>query len=833
MQNPDSLRFGGDAGWFLLSPTRFKIDLSGVWSYKAGKEEGTVKIPAAYDFTGEVTFERRFGIAPEHLDRYRFHVVSLGANYAASVWINNEFIANHVGGYTSFIAPIPDNIVQPGEENFIRVVTDNQLDPVKTLPLRQRVWGWKNYGGLYRHIYILGTPKIYITQVRVNTNLNADFSVARVSIQATVEGGERGDTLVKRLQAYAEVFDRATQTSVATTPRVALKSVDDVWQIPNAECQVPSPRIWSPDTPDMYSVRVYLVDPVTRSVVDEFRSHFGIRRIELKGGKVVLNGKPLTLLGVNWYEDHDEYGSALPYEQMERDIIMIKNLGANAVRFGFHPTHPFMLDLCDRYGLLALEEIPAREVPSEILAREHFIELATTRLREMIVRDRNHPSVLAWGLGDDLETSQEQARGYVEALVAAARSVDSRPVYYGTGLLEGDKCSDLVDFTALMLQRRDAKEVRKMLETLKASNPGRVLIIGKLGVEVQPGNDNGYTDPLSTQAQARFYLQLIDAVRKAGSDGVFVWSFNDWYGDRPALTVNSGNPWLHSHGLVTVRREKRLAYEAVRTAFQEGRFSALPPGHAAASSAVVFVAVGVVLLVGMAYMYNANRRFRGSLNRSMLNSYNFFSDLRDQRIVTIWHSTLMGLGVSAGVALVLSSFLYRFRHNRTLDNVLSMLLVSDSIKEWAVRLILQPPMFILVFTGILFALLVAISMIVLLIKVPFKVRMFPFHTYAVTMWSTPPLLALIPVGMLVYRLLDDPLFVAPTLILLLVLTLWVFMRFLKGLSIVMEVFPPKVYAVGIVALVGIVTALFLYYDSTQSASMYFARVYHDLLGTVQ
>lgn len=834
MENPDSLLFGEDAGWFLVSPTRLKIDLSGEWTYRvAGGAEGTVKIPAAYDFAGEVTFERRFEISPNDLERYRFHVVSLGANYTSNIWINGEFIANHVGGYTSFTAPIPDNVLQPGGENIIRVVTDNHLDPIKTIPLRHRVWGWKNYGGLYRHIYILATPKIFITNIAVNTVLNSDLSVARVSVQAAVEGAGVADTAVRRYQAYAEVYDRATGMQVAVTQRVLLKREGETWRVPNLECSVALPRLWSPNHPDLYSVRVFVVDPVSKLVIDEMRNHFGIRKLDVSGGNVVLNGEKITLLGVNWYEDHEEYGSALTYSQMERDIIMIKNLGANAVRFGYHPPHPFMLDLCDRYGLLALEEIPAKDVPAEVLAHDQFIELAAVRLREMIQRDRNHPSVLAWGVGDDLETSRPESRRYIETLVATARALDSRAVFYGTGLLEGDRCSDLVDFTALAVHRRDAKDARKMLESLKSSDPPRLLIIGKLGVEVQPGNDNGYSDPLSVQAQARFYLQQIDAARKAGTDGLFVWSFNDWKGDRPALTVNSGDPWLHALGLVSRSREKRLAYGAVRAAFQDGKFSALPPGRTASSSPIVYVLTGLVLLVGTAYLYNANRRFRHSLNRSVLNSYNFFSDIRDQRIVTIWHSTLLGLLASASVALVLSSILYRFRANRTLDNALSYLLVSDTLKESVVRLILQPQMFIAVCTGVLFAALLITSFCAWMFKLVFKARIFPFHAYAVTMWATPPWLLLIPVGMVIYRLMEDSMYVAPTIALMVVLAVWVFFRFLKGLSIVMDVFPAKVYAVGILSVVGVVAGLFLYYDTTQSVSMYLTRAYHDLFGVVR
>lgn len=832
LENGSPIRRGIDTGYLVDTPTRLKIDLSGEWSYSiTGGPTGVVRIPAAYDFTGEVVFERSFEIDSSALDKYQFHLVMLGANYATSVTVNRDFIASHFGGSTSFTAPIPTHVLQLGLENIIRVTTDNTLDGTKTLPLRSQVWGWKNYGGILRDIYILGTPKIFLSDVAATSELNKDFTSAKMRVTGTLESDlpSVDDTLATRFQFSVELFDTQTGELVATSPVVPIVREEKKWKEARVELTVPKPRLWSPETPDRYSVRAYVIDASTRTRVDEYYFNTGIRKVEVSGKGIFLNGARLILNGIVWIEDHPEYGNALPWEIMEKDIALIRSVGANAVRFGFHPPHPYMLNLCDRYGLLALVELPVRNVPASILAGEHYIELAGNRLRELLLRDRNHPSVLAWGLGDDFEVSSSATRPFVESLAALARSLDGRPLYYGLRYGARDTCSDLVDLTAVTVMTRDVKQFRRELDSLHAAHSDRPVLVAGMGCEVQPDNRNGYSDPLSYEAQARYMLQHVDAVRASNVDGAFIWSFNDWRGDRPSLTVKSGNPWMHTLGIVTYAREKRLAYDALRAAFRGEKFSALPMGSTRTSSPVIYVFSGLLLLIGTAYLYNANRRFREALNRSMVNAYNFFTDVRDQRIVTFMHSTLIGLIVSAATAIVLSSLLYHFRNNLFLDNLLSFLLVSDRLKEICVRLILEPREFIPVFTGVFFLMLVVTGLCVWIVAPLFKARIYPFHSYAMTMWSTPPLLVLVPLGMILFRLIESPVYILPSVILIVILFLWVGMRFLKGLAIVYDIYPLKVYAFGLVAVAGVLAGAYIYLDQTESASVYMKYLYHDMV----
>lgn len=843
LENGNPLYRGEDAGFLVETSTRTKIDLSGRWNYEVEDgPKGTVLVPSAYDFVGKVTFTRKIEISADQLDTYDFHLVMLGANYNCEVTINGDFVTNHVGGYTSFVIPLARNMLQVGNENVISVVTNNELDARKTIPLRSLVWGWRNYGGILRDVYLLGTPKLYFSDVVVKSELAPDFSSGRVIVHATVEGAEplppeEWGGRKSAPGAMVEMFDKISGFPVAKSAIVPLTKAGDSWERLRIELPVSNPKLWSPDFPELYLLKCYLVNTMSSGkdretmTLDEFHLNYGIKHVELKGGSIVLNGKRLHLKGVVWQEDHPTWGSAMPYEELERDIVLIKNLGANAVRFGSHPPHPYMLNLCDRYGLLGLLELPVVNTPASILAQEDYVETAMVMMKEMIGRDRNHPSVLAWGIGDRFESSHRNARDFVEVMVRHAKVLDDRPVYFTSRMLPNDVCTDLVDFAAVAPSADDPKGFKVRLQDWKTSNPEKPVIVASFGTEVQQGNRNGYSDPFSYEAQARFYIQRFDIIKSLDYDGAFVWSLNDWKGDRPALTVNSGDPWMHTMGLVSSQREKRLAYEAVRSVYRSEKFVALPIGSHTASAPIIFVLAGLVVLIGAAYFYNASRRFRDNLNRSLLNSYNFFADVRDQRIVSIIHSTILGLIVSVATAIVMTSLLYHFRQSWVLDNMLSYLLVYDNIKEAVIQLIWNPLECILYLSAVFFVLLLLLAGAMIVVSPLFKNRIYPFHAYAITMWSTPPLLALVPIGMILFRVMESSVYVVPALMIIAALLLWVMFRVFKGISIIFDAVALKVYVLGVIACIAVLTIAYAYYDYTQSTSTYLSFMYNIVAGS--
>ncbi len=821
-------------GASLDSPTRFKINLNGEWKYLLdGKEQGTVSIPSSYDEVAKVEFRRFFDLRPEQIDQYRFHLVMYGSNYSTDILVNGEYVGHHDGGYTGFVQTLPQVALHPGGENLIQVYVNNALDGKNTLPTRQLVWGWRNYGGVHRDIFLLATPHVYIKDASYTADVSDDLTKARVFARATIESEENDRTLPSGsasglpLAVSCELVDRLTGEVIGKSSLVPLQQGEERLLTVSNEISLSNPRLWSPDSPELYILKWSLVrtSGAAPALIDEYQVTCGIRQVALHKGDFQINGRRLVLKGVMWYEDQPGQGNAISTAGRERDIEMIKNLGANVVRFASHPPHPAMLDLCDRYGLMAMVDLPLSSAPSSVILAEPYQELVTGTLREMITRDRNHACVLAWGLGTGLATSDTALRPFVASLVRTAHALDSRFTYLPTRLVENDTCSSLVDLAAVELSAGDQKFFRQELELWRARHATQPIILSEFGQEVEHDNLRGYNDWYSQQSQARFFLQRLEIARVLDYDGAIVWSFNDWEGDRPALTAHVEDPWLHSMGLVSGLREKRVAYEAVRSVFRGEKIGALPAGTFSGGAPIVYVLAGFVVLVAAAYLYNANRRFREHLNRSVFSSYNFFADLRDQHAVSFWHTTILGALIAVATAMVLSSIFYHYRSALFLDNMLSTVLMGDGVKAVMIRLIRDPLRFLLVMSPLIYVLMVLTSGVVHLLRFPLKKRIEGRYGYSAVIWSAAPLLAFIPLGMILYRLMESKGYVLPLLALVGIFFAWVFLRLVKGIAIMYDVFPPKAYAV---AFLGVLVAggiVYAYYDIVDGGIAYLTFLY--------
>jgi len=831
---------GLDAGMFLDTPTRTKIDLSGTWIYSLdGKNWKPVKVPSAYDFVEKVTFIRSFDIPSELIDRSAFKLVAYGVNYDCDISINEMFIGKHVGGYSSFVFQIPENTLQVGKNNVIKVVVSNRLDARSTIPLRQQVWGWRNYGGIFRDIYMVATPRVWIEDIQIHTSLSPDLKSGTLDFTGSIDNAlaeyERKDTagsamlLSSSFRLWVGMYDRVTGT-------LAAKSQDEEFTIEKrkttrveGELNLSKPKVWNPENPELYLLKVYVMKD--KSVFDEIDLNVGVREIAIKGSDVYVNGNRVFLQGVLWREDHPMYGSALTYDALEKDIVLIKTLGANLVRVGNHPPHPYFLDLCDRYGLLVMEEIPVWDVPADVIGKDYYQELAKTYAREMVTRDRNHASVLSWGIGDDFDSSENESREYVSAIRTLVESLDGRPIYYATSMVNNDIAADEMEIAAVNILASDSKQFKQKLEEWKEKHPTQPVILARFGKVVEPGNHNGYSDPMSMESQARYLIQHFAIIKEAKIAGAIIDGFADWRGDRPIMTIEHSDRFLSTMGLVSYAREKRPAFEKVRALFNHEKIAALTMGTYSENAPIIFVVIGFVLLLSFAYLLKSHRRFRESVLRSFLRPYNFFADIRDQRILSYFQTTALAVAVAFTLALVSASFFYHFRASANMDYVLTHFLVSDSLKGSFSEIIWHPFKSFIVFSVLVVIWLLAVTAFVKIFSFFVQIKVYFFHVYSIAMWSALPVVLLIPVGMVMYRVMESEVYVLPIIILIAAIGIWVFIRLLKSMSIIYDVASLRVYAGGALVLLVFFGIALIYYNYTQSTVAYYKFFVNFIQGT--
>ena len=180
------------------------------------------------------------------------------------------------------------------------------------------------------------------------------------------------------------------------------------------------------------------------------------------------------------------------------------------------------------------------------------------------------------------------------------------------------------------------------------------------------------------------------SIKGADVAGSFVWSFDDWRGDRPMLTVQSNTPDLYTQGIVEFNREKKVSYDVVRSMFFGEKIAALPVGTHSVPSPVSYVLLGLLLLILFFWLLNTDRRFRESVFRALRRPYNFYADIRDQRILSNLHTAILSAIVAVTFAIVVSSVLYHFRSSAILDYILTMVMTSDSLKAVVIELVWHP-----------------------------------------------------------------------------------------------------------------------------------------------
>ncbi len=824
---------GPDAGMFADSPTRIKIDLSGYWQYIIeGRSWQNIQIPSAYDYEGEIIFQRKFEIKKEMLEQYNFSLVAYGINYQCEININGNFITRHIGGYSSFVSTIRENILQIGNENTIKIIVNNELNTKSTIPLRHQVIGWKNYGGIFRDIYLLATPKIYISDPLVKLEISSDYKNAKLRIKSLIENsGFALPDEEKSKNTYigysVEIFEKFSDVAISKSNLIPVDVPRRKSKEISVDLSIPNPKLWSPETPELYTIKcnIFKVDGKDLIPLDAYIFNYGIKELRIKDSDILLNGKAIYLNGILYIEQHPFYASALTYEQMEKDVIKIKTTGANLIRF-LHPPHPYLINLCDRYGLLVMEELPMIQIPASVLEKEYYVDLASSYIKDIIYRDRNNVSILAYGLGYEVELNKKlesNAKKYISQLRSTIKNIDDKPVYFSAPLnWDLSKIKSELDILAFNIYPRPDESFSNLKSTLldlRMKYQDKIIIAGRYGKEINPENKNGYSDPNSVEYQAWYTWQLYNIIKESKFSGGVFWTYNDWFSDRPSLIAPSDNPYLKTMGMVSSDRQQRIVYDVIRNIFNNEKITAIPVGNYTPTSPMIYVILGLIILISIAFFYNSNRRFRENINRSMFRTYNFFADVRDQRIIPASHTFFLILLFSVNFAILISSIALHFRYNLFIDNILTQI-STDAIKTYIVKLIWNPTQFIIHFSLIIFLKFITIVLLVKLISLFTRIKVYLYHIFSITIWAFVPTIVLIPLAMILYRIIVEPVYLYISLALILLILIISIFRLFKGISIIFDVSAFKVYGLGFLIIILIAGITASYLEHTKSTFVF-------------
>ncbi|MEM6287391.1 MAG: glycoside hydrolase family 2 TIM barrel-domain containing protein [Bacteroidota bacterium] len=558
LPDPDD-RLGAEAPF--VRPEALAFAVPGSWnSQLAEAEVGGVRMAA---YVGACWVGREVFV-PEAAAGQRVFVYVGSADYRADVFWDGERVGTSRAAFLPFWAEVTDHAT-PGQTHRLALRVDNRAD-AETIPMGiagpefaeatergarsehypPARYDFFPYGGVHREVELAILPPTFVRQARVATAISGE-----VTVEVEVDGP--ADAVTASVSGPPASSAQTHPTPVATArteaasaadrePLPALPSLPSPHSFP-LSLTVPEPRPWSPADPHLYTLRLGVERGGTE--VDAVEVAVGIREVRVEGKRLLLNGEPVFLQGFGKHEDFPVIAKAHSPAVLVKDFELMRWIGANSFRTSHYPYHPDWLDEADRRGVLVLSEVPAvslnhaKTTPATQAAHAEAI-------RELVARDRNHPSVIGWvignepGLSGEAEATTEVATDYWRPLFDLTRDLDpGRPVTVPTHNRHvGRALYPLCDLASInryygwyaqpgqldLAQQLLREELDEIWDTY-----GLPTLVTEFGADTLAGAHSTVPVQFTEEYQAAFieaYLDVIEA--HPAAVGAHVWNFADF-----------------------------------------------------------------------------------------------------------------------------------------------------------------------------------------------------------------------------------------------------------------------------------------------------------------
>ena len=569
---------------------RFRFDPEGEgekrgWADKGLPEALSMPVPSSFadlftdaakrDYCGDFWYETEFYL--KEVDESRRRFLRFGSvTHTCRVFVNGKECASHVGGFLPVVAENTGAVV-PGR-NVLVVKVNNELSetniPCGTTVRRsdgtKRAMGYFdffNYSGIQRSVYLMELPREAIYDYELSYRLDGKDAYVDYTVMAD------GDADVKITFKDAEGKVTASASGRSGT------------------LFIPCAHLWKVRSAYLYDVVIELVRE--GKTVDRYQAKAGVRTVEISGENILINGEKTYLKGFSKHEDADIVGRGFSYPVLKRDFECLKWMGANCFRTSHYPYSDEWYRMADEEGFLVIDEVPAVGMMRSIAnflaagrgeAKGFFADCPDTALlgknhasalSEMIARDKNHPSVIAWSVFNEAETTSEEAERYFAPLFARARELDpqKRPV---TGVLESSsspkrcRVNKMMDFICLNRyygwyicggELKEAENLfRSEMDAWQALDLKKPFVFTEFGTDTLDSLHKLPGVMWSQEYQQEYMLMHFDVFDSYPMiQGELAWNFADFQTGQGIMRVN-GN----KKGLFTRQRQPKAAAYTMR-----------------------------------------------------------------------------------------------------------------------------------------------------------------------------------------------------------------------------------------------------------------------------
>jgi Beta-galactosidase/beta-glucuronidase len=497
-----------------------------------------------YWWMGWGWYRKHFSVNREYSDRKVF-IEFEGVQKYCKVWLNGKYLGDHKGGYGSFDFDITE-IVKPGEDNVLAVAVNNrQKDEFRIPPMAAT--NFDVYGGIYRDVTLILKDKLFIPMQGSASHEGGTFvTTPQISEK---EGVVRVLTWVKNDNVQKETCTLQTSIADATDKVIQVMKSEAVidpgqlYKFDQTSKPIKNPHLWSNDDPYLYKVYSHVLNEKT--VTDVYSCPLGFRWFmwNYKDNLLYVNGKKMVIHGGNRQQEYPWLGDAIPKWITEMDYKDIaENLNYNFIRTGHYPNDKLVYDLTDKYGIITDEETPS------ILNQEFSVEVQEQQMKEMIRRDRNHPSIMLWSMGNETNHAVDSKFAVAED---TTRILTARKVTNGSA--------------GAFIKHTD--------ENLPIENLLRCTIRGWYNKDVKDLEPTDYQQSGTEEHQQN----MLKASEKFGNGNLCTWLYEDYgadcdYFNSPLIHVNP-------EGYVDVYRVPKYAYYFWQATYGKNPMVFIQPHH--------------------------------------------------------------------------------------------------------------------------------------------------------------------------------------------------------------------------------------------------------------
>lgn len=380
--------------------------------------------------------------------------------------------------------------------------------------------------GIFRDVALIARDNVHINDFFIKTDLDENYENGMLNIETVLENVNSNDEEGYKVEYILQDENILKTKETVTNINVTANSTSTI----TTKIPVNKPNKWSAETPYLYDLLIILKD-CNDNVLEVVPTKVGFRTIKVENGNFLVNGVPITLKGVNRHEVHPDLGRAVPFHAMEEDVILMKKHNINAVRTAHYPNHPRFYELCDKYGLYVIDETDLEchgfellgDI-SEISVDPKWEKAYVDRIERMVERDKNHPSIIMWSLGNESGFGSN-----FKAMADWCHNRDcTRLVHY-----EGDFDVEVADVVSTMYSSHERMEEHGKKENMDKPH---ILCEYAHAMGNGPGGLKEYWDIFYKykRLQGGFVWEWVDhGLRRYTEDGREYFAYGGDFGDEP------------------------------------------------------------------------------------------------------------------------------------------------------------------------------------------------------------------------------------------------------------------------------------------------------------